>query len=361
MTESRLGRWGRAELRSPRALLVILIVVLFGTFAALKPMFLNGPFSIAPLMTTISIFTVVGLSQMMVLSVGHMNLAVGQLAGISSLVMGACFQNLKLPLLPGLAVGLVVGAALGGLAGWIIAQTGVNSFIVTLAMNFTLLGLIPTLYSSWSTGQAFTVQPPGFAELGTGTFADICWGDTCGSTAVPLLVIPALVCMALVGYFYSSTRIGRETLMTGSNVHAAELSGVPTKRRLILVHAVSGLLAAVAGFMLAASTGSFTPAIGSEFMLPSFLGPILGGTLLAGGAVSVIGTFLGITLTSVIRNGLLLFQVGIEALNVLLGAILLAALATDRVRLLLAKRRPPKTEESIATLAVELQDAEGNR
>src|SRR6185437_790891 len=139
MSDSRLRRWGRAELRSPRPLLVILIVVLFGIFATLKPMFLNGPFSIAPLITTISIFTVVGLSQMMALSVGHMNLAVGQLAGISSLVMGACFENLKLPLLPGLLVGLVVGAALGGLAGWIIAKTGVNSFIVTLAMNFTLL------------------------------------------------------------------------------------------------------------------------------------------------------------------------------------------------------------------------------
>jgi ribose transport system permease protein len=361
MTDTRPGRWARAELRSPRPLLVILIVVLVGIFAALKPMFLNGPFSISPLLTTISIFTVVGLSQMVVLSVGHMNLAVGQVAGISSLVMGACFQNLGMPLLAGLGIGLVVGAALGAAAGWIIAKTGVNSFIVTLAMNFTLLGLIPTLYSSWSTGQAFTVQPAGFTELGTGTFADICLGDTCGSNAVPLLIIPALICMALVGYLYTNTRIGRETLVTGSNLDAAELSGVPTARRVILVHAMSGLLAAAAGFMLAASTGSFTPAIGSEFMLPSFLGPILGGTLLAGGVVSVIGTFLGITLTSVIRNGLLLFQVGIETLNVLLGVILLAALATDRLRLVFARRRPPKAEESVATLAAELQDAEGNR
>jgi ribose transport system permease protein len=361
MKDSRIARWGRAELRSPRPLLVVLIVVLFAIFATLKPAFLNGPFVIAPLLTTISIFTVVGLSQMVALSVGHMNLAVGQLAGMGALVMGACFENLGLPLLAGLALGLLVSGLLGGLSGWIIARTGVNSFIVTLAMSFTLMGLIPTLYQRWSSGQAFTVQPEGFDAIGRGTFADICIGDVCGSSAVPLLILPALACMALVGYFYTFTRVGRETLVTGSNVHTAELSGVPTARRIMGVHAISGLLAGAAGFMLAASTGSFTPAIGSEFMLPSFLGPILGGTLLAGGVVSVIGTALGITLTAVIRKGLELFGVGLETLNVLLGVILLAALATDRIRLLFARRRPPKTEESAATLAVELQDSERTR
>jgi ribose transport system permease protein len=167
--------------------------------------------------------------------------------------------------------------------------------------------------------------------------------------------------MAIMWYLYSGTRTGRETLVTGSNPRTAELSGVPTGRRIILVHAISGILAGVAGFMLAASTGSFTPAIGSEFMLPSFVGPILGGTLLAGGVVSIVGTALGITLTAVIRKGLELFGVGLETLNVLLGVILLAALATDRIRLLFARRRAPRTEESIATLAVELQDTERTR
>ncbi|MFP3345178.1 hypothetical protein R0J87_22110, partial [Halomonas sp. SIMBA_159] len=85
---SRLGAAARAELRSPRALLVVLIIVLITTLAILQPAFLNGPFVIAPLLTTIAIFTVVGLAQMAVLSIGHMNLAVGQLAGIGALVTG---------------------------------------------------------------------------------------------------------------------------------------------------------------------------------------------------------------------------------------------------------------------------------
>ena len=358
---SRFRQVVHAEMRSPRALLVVLIVVLVVVLASLKPAFLNGPFVIAPLLTSIAIFTVVGLSQMVVLSVGHMNLAVGQLAGVGALVMGASFENLGLPLVAGLALGLAVSAALGALAGWIIAKTGVNSFIVTLAMSFALLGLIPTLYKAWSSGQAFTVLPGGFDTIGRATFADVCLLGYCGPNAVPLMVLPALACMGAVWYFYTCTRSGREVLVTGSNVSTAELSGVPTARRIILAHALSGLLAAAGGFLLASSIGSFTPAIGSEFMLTSFLGPILGGTLLTGGVVSIVGTALGITLTSVIRKGLELFGVGLEALNVLLGLILLAALATDRLRLVFARRRPGPREESAATLAVELEDAEAVR
>lgn len=355
---SDLGRAVRAEMRSPRALLLVLIAALIVVFAALRPAFLNGPFVIAPLLTSISIFTVVGLAQMVVLSVGHMNLAVGQLAGVGALVSGAAFENLGVPLLLGVALGIATGAGLGAVAGWIVSKTGVNSFIVTLAMSFALLGLIPTLYESWSTGQAFTKTPEGLQFLGRASFADLCAFGSCGPAAVPIIIVPALICMVVIGVFYGRSRLGREVLMTGSSIQAAELSGIPTTRRVILAHALSGLLAATAGILLAASTGSFTPGIGSEFMLASFLGPILGGTLLAGGVVSIVGTALGITLTSVIRKGLELFGVGLEMLNVLLGVILLAALATDRIRAVFARRRPSRSDQSAATLAARLDEAE---
>lgn len=139
--------------------------------------------------------------------------------------------------------------------------------------------------------------------------------------------------------------------MTGSNISASELSGIPTGRRVIVAHLLSGTLAALAGIMLGVSTGSFTAAIGSEFMLPSFLGPILGGTLLAGGFVSVAGTFLGTALTSVIRTGLEMTGVGVESLNIFLGLILLLALSAHRLRHLftaLAAPRKPGRSPSAA-------------
>lgn len=317
---------------SPKFLLIFIIISLVTIIGLMKPTFFNGPFVIAPLLASISIFTIVGLSQMVVLSIGHMNLAVGQMAAFGAMFSGIAFDIWKLPLLPGLIIGLIAGFSIGALTGWLIAKTGVNSFIVTLAMSFALLGLVPTIYAWLGTGSAFTFKPEGFEILGRGSFALICAGDVCGSDAVPLIIVPALFTVLLVGYMFSFTRAGRESLMVGSSVDASQLSAVPVAKRIILVHALSGLLASLAGFFLAASIGSFTPSIGSEFMLQSFVGPVLGGTLLTGGFVSVGGTVLGITLVLLIRKGLDLFGLGIETLNVLLGVILIVALSTDRLR-----------------------------
>ncbi len=328
----------RRFLATPRFFLIVLIIALVVVIGALKPSFFNGPFVIAPLLTSISIFTVVGLSQLVVMSVGHMNLAIGPMAAFGAMFAGMSFQLFGLPLWAGVVVGLLAGAAVGALSGWIIARTGVNSFIVTLAMSFALIGLVPTVYSWLTTGSAFTVKPDGLDVIGRASFATLCLGNVCGTNAIPIIVVPTIVTMAILGYLFTRTRIGRELLMTGSNVQAAELSGIPTSRRIILVHTLSGVLAALAGFLLAASTGSFTPGIGGEFMLQSFVGPILGGTLLAGGYVSITGTLLGITLTLLIRKGLDLFGVGIETLNILLGVILLIALSADRFRLIRTRR-----------------------
>jgi ribose transport system permease protein len=327
---------------TPRFFLVIIIAVLVVIFGAAKPAFFNGPFVIAPLITSISIFTIVGLAQMVVLSVGHMNIAVGQMASFGAMVSGIAFQLFEMPLVVGLLAGLLAGAAIGALTGWIIARTGVNSFIVTLAMSFALIGLVPTVYQWLSPAVAFTAKPDGFDFLGRESFDSVCVLGYCGTDSVPIISIAALITMLLIGYLYTRTRLGRELLVTGSNEKAAKLSGVATGSRIVIVHALSGTLAAFAGFLLAASIGSFTPSIGDEFMLQSFVGPILGGTLLAGGYVSITGTFLGITLALLIRKGLELFGFGIESLNVLLGLILLIALSSDRIRDI-RRRRAPRT------------------
>jgi ribose transport system permease protein len=153
------------------------------------------------------------------------------------------------------------------------------------------------------------------------------------------MVVFAVLPMLALGYLYSRTRLGRELLLTGSNPRAAELSGISVRRRVIAAHLLSGLLAGLAGFLLAVTTGSFRASIGEEFLLPSFLGAVLGGTALAGGVISVTGTFLGASLTLVIRKGLELLGIGLEYLNVYLGVILLLALSAERVRTLLFNRR----------------------
>ncbi|MEV5752782.1 ABC transporter permease [Actinoallomurus sp. NPDC052308] len=323
---------------NPRMGLLAVLVVLIVLFTSLRPTFLDTRLTLVPLQSDVSVYLVVGLSQLAVLSLGHMNMAVPRIAAISTFAAGLLYDKTGAPLPLDLLAGLATGAALGALAGLVIARTGVNSFVVTLAMDFALVGLVSLLYSHFTQGVAFARQPAGMASLGADTMADYCTGDVCGPP-IPLLVPFAVVALLIVGLVFRWSRIGREILMTGSNQKAAELSGIPVQARIIQAHALSGALAAFAGFLLAAENGAFSASVGGQFLLPSFLAPVLGGTLLAGGAVSVLGTLLGAGITQVIYKGLNLLQFQINQLQLYIGLVLLAALSLDRARHVLAERR----------------------
>jgi ribose transport system permease protein len=326
---------------NPRIGLVVLLILLVVLFSVLRPAFLDTQLTLVPLQSDISVYLVVGLAQLMVLALGHMNLAVGSMAATSAFAMGLVHDKLGFPLVPSLLAGLLVGALLGALAGLIISRTGVNSFVVTLALNFALTGLISILYTTVTDGVSFPDEPAGMGALRFDTFADYCAGNVCGPR-IPLVLPFAVVAALLVGLLFRFSRLGREILMTGANIRAAELSGIPTKNRIVQAHALSGLVAGLAGFLLAANNGAFSASIGDQFLLPSFLAPVLGGTLLVGGAVSVFGTVLGATLTQVIYKGLNLLQFQLDQLQLYIGLVLLAALSLDRVRHVIAQRRGAK-------------------
>jgi ribose transport system permease protein len=155
-----------------------------------------------------------------------------------------------------------------------------------------------------------------------------------GSVSI-LLVITLVVCAAL-SLFYRFTTLGRQMLAAGANARAADLSGIRTGRVIALCHALTGALAALAGLMLTARTGAAVPSmaghIGQDWLLPAFLAPVLGGTLLSGGRVSVIGTLLGAAFVTIMTSGLLLMRVGEFWILACLGVLLLLAVLTDRLR-----------------------------
>jgi ribose transport system permease protein len=324
---------------TPSLVLVVLIIVLVVIFGYYRPTIYSVDLVLFPMLRDLAIFAVVGLAQMCVLSIGHMNLAVGRMAAVGAMAAGAGYQYLHLTLASGLLLALIAGSLLGLLSGWLVARTGVHSFVVTLALDFALLGFVSLIYTTFTESAAFTSKPPGMNELRRASLADVCVARVCGSPAVPVLLLFALAAMLIIWLLYAHSRFGRELIAVGSSLRAAEMSGLPTGRRVILAHTLSGSLAALAGWLLAITTGSFKASIGAEFMLPSFLAPVLGGTLLAGGVISVVGTFLGAAFTQLIRRGLGLFEVGVEDLNIYIGVVLLLALSAERIRSLLGTRR----------------------
>jgi ribose transport system permease protein len=223
---------------------------------------------------------------------------------------------------------LISGLALGAVLGWIngvaIIRTGVNSFIITLASASLFSGGMLILTKAI----IYNGLPPTIAAFGRMRFGFVS----------PLLIIALLIGVALVVLF-RFTALGREILAAGANPRAAELSGVPVGRAIIVAHTLSGLLAASAGLMLLTRLGAAMPSVGEDWLLPSFLAPVLGGALLSGGSISVVGAMIGALLVTTIRSGLLIMQVGNFWLQLFLGVMLLAAVLLDRYRTVYAERR----------------------
>lgn len=316
-----------------RVVLTLLTIALFIFFGLRNSAFFNVDFVIYPLLRDGATLTVIGLAQLCVLSIGHLNLAVGRMAAVSALVAGASYQYWGLTLVQGAVLGVLAGVLLGAITGWIIVKSQVNAFIVTLAMDFALLGLVTFIYVTFTGATAaFTTKPAGMDYWRSKSLKDFCVAGICGPKSIPMMLLPAIICLILVSFMFSRTRLGRELLSTGSNLRAAKLSGIPVENRVMTAHIFSGTLAGIGGLMLAYTNGSFTAAIGSQVMLPSFLGPVLGGTLLAGGAVAVLGTFIGTMMTLVIRQGLSVQGIGLETLNIALGLVLLLALSVGQIQ-----------------------------
>jgi ribose transport system permease protein len=300
------------------------IVLLFWiVFASLAPGFIS-PFNLFAMSRTLAIDTVIGFSTMVVLATGGMNLAIGAIGVCSVMFAGYLMQVLSLPGPVALAGGLALGSLLGWINGFAIVRTGVNSFIITLASASLFNGGMLILTKA----VIFNGLPPTIAEFGR-----MRW-----DVVSPLLLVVLLIGSALIVLF-RLTALGREILAAGANARAAELSGVPVGRAIVIAHTLSGLLAASAGLMLLSRLGAAMPSVGQDWLLPSFLAPVLGGALLSGGSVSVVGAMIGALLVTTIRSGLLILQVGNFWLQLFLGVMLLLAVLLDRYRAVYAERR----------------------
>jgi ribose transport system permease protein len=174
--------------------------------------------------------------------------------------------------------------------------------------------------------EAYRDLPKAYTAFGKARWLDVGWLELS-----PLFFI-AIAATAAIYLLYRGTVLGRRMLATGANERAARLSGVPVARVVQVAHALSGLLASLAGVMLVSRLGSALPAIGDDWLLPSFAAPIVGGTLLSGGAVSVVGTLLGAVLIESVSVGLTLLNVPSFWIQLFVGLVLLLAVLLDRAR-----------------------------
>src|SRR3984957_13582772 len=303
--------------------LVVILVLLGAMFTSKSPGFLSS-FNLFVLGRSLAIDIVIGFSQMGGLATGGMNLSLGSIGVCFVMMGGYLMQVVGVPIACALA--LVLGGALGWLNGFTIAPICGNSSIVTLASANLFSGAMLILTKATPLN-ALPRSVAAFGQMRIG-----------GGWVSPMLAMAMAIGVALI-IFYRYSVIGRQSLATGAHPAGGEMSGVPVGRRVIAAHALSGVLAGVAGLLTVARVGAAMPAVGGQdWLLPSFLGPVLGGAALAGGFVSVGGTMLGAALVTTIRSDLLVMGIGSFWLDLFLGLFLLAAVLLQRYRGALSPR-----------------------
>ncbi len=249
-----------------------------------------------------------------VISCAEIDLSVGSIAGLSSVVSAMTIATYGL--VPGIIAGLAVGAIVGATNGALVSLLGIPSFLVTLGMLGIAFGI-----AQWITDSA--PQP-----ILNDTFNAIFGGGDIGP--IPGLMIWMALAVTIGAIVLNRTKFGRQVLATGGNRAAAEFTGVNTKRIKFSVLLISGLAASVAGMLYAGrlQSGRFQWGAGDE--LSAIAAVILGGTSLFGGSGAIIGTFMGALLIGLINNGLILAGLESSQQQVIRGVIIILAVALAR-------------------------------
>jgi ribose transport system permease protein len=296
--------------------ILIALAILIVAVSATSPGFLT-PFNMTSNLQSISIFFVVGLAQMSVLSLGHFNLAVGAMGCLSSVMMGFFMQEMGMPALVALPLGVLIAGGLGMVQGVLVAKSGINPFIITLALLSFYTGLAAILCQ----GVPYTAMAPGFYAL-----SEIQLGF------VPFIFVISVIIGVVIFFLFRFLKTGRRLLVCGANPLAAVYSGVNLDNTIIIGHTLSGLLCGLAGILQMVRFGAALLSIGNDWMMNSFMAAVLGGTLLSGGKISVVGTFIGAGLAMIINNALINWGVSSYSISVFLGGILILAYIIDRSR-----------------------------
>jgi ribose transport system permease protein len=304
---------------APGVALGLLLIDLVGmlVLSVITPAFLSS-YNLFVTGRDLSILLLVALAQMVVLSLGQMNLSIGSIGGLVAIIESGLMVRYGVPVPVALAAGLVLGIVCGVINGLLVYWTKINSFVLTLGTSYVFAGInlgithatpfyhIPNEISS-------------FGQARVGPF--------------PLMAAVTIVLTLVLAGFLYQVVLGRQLLAVGGNPVAARLSGLPIRRATLTAHAISGFLAAVAGTMLMAQLGQGQPTIGATWVLPSFAGPIIGGAALAGGSAPVLGTVLAMVLISLIDDGLVLVSADPFWVQFLIGALILGAVVLGRTRL----------------------------
>jgi len=310
---------------------LLIATIVAGTVLSVATKEFGTAFNIYTILQTAAVYAAIGLSQMVVLAVADMSLAVGGIAGLVTIAVGGLYGAQHWPVGAAIAAGVGLGLACGLVNGLIIAGMDLSGFIVTLATGTAFTGIAYGLTSAIP----YSNIPSALVNLGQGRVSFFSF-----------LLLPAIAMTLAVGAAFRWLPIGRSLLAVGGNREAALLSGISRERAIVVAHSVSGLLAGITAVMYIGVLQSATPATGSDWLIISFAVPIIGGTALVGGEAPALGCLVAAIVLAAINDVLIVLNVNKEAVEMAEGLLIFAAVISGRLgrsarHPWLIRRRPP--------------------
>lgn len=310
----------RRQFRWQQFMIFGALIVLVVIFSIASPNFLTTS-NVAGIMLATSVTGILALGTSFVIATGGIDLSLGTTMTLVS-VMLAVFGTsayLGLPFGVAIVLALIFGAGLGVVVGVVVAHLGIPPFIATLAMQMATMGA--SLIITGSTPQYFT-EIDGFRAVATGEIIP----------NLPNAVLIFLVLAVVAWFLMNKTLIGRYAVSIGSNEEATKISGVNTRRWTVYIYLTAFVFTAIAGIVMASRLNSAQPALGVGYELEAIAAVVIGGTSLAGGRTSIIGTVVGATLMATLNNGLQILGIAQEWQRIAVAVVIIVAVWADTLR-----------------------------
>lgn len=313
-TENKAAVFLRENLGIIIALLVL--CVLLAVLPATSSSFLSTQ-NVFNILRQISTNMLIACAMTMVIILGGIDLSVGSIIALSGVIAAGCVSRYQLPIAAALIAGVLVGLLIGVFNGFVICKTTIPPFIVTLATMNIARGLAKV----YTGGSPVRVVTKTWQFIGAGYIGP-----------VPVPVIIMIVVIVITALMMNKTKLGRHIYAVGGNTQAARFSGIKVSRVKFIVHAYAGLMAGLAGIILASRMYSGQPTAGEGAEMDAIAAVVVGGTSMAGGSGKIGGTIIGALIIGVLNNGLNLVNVNSFWQDVVKGVVILLAVLIDYLR-----------------------------
>ncbi len=306
----------RRLLRSNILGIIVTLIIECVILSLLSPYFLTSR-NLLNVLRSISITGTVAVGMTMVLISGGLDLSVGSVIGLGGIVTAYALTSWGMSLGLAFLVGIASGAVVGLAISLIVTRLNINSFIVTLGFLSVCRGLVYV----FSTGANIKVTDPLIIWLGQGRIWE-----------VPVPVVVMILFVVVGTLFLRYTTPGRFIYAVGGNERAARLSGVNVERIRLLVFILTSSLAAFAGIILVGKLGTAEVIGGTGAEIDIIAAVIIGGTSLAGGRGTIVGSIIGAAIIGVLKNGFILLGLPIAAQTIGIGVVVILSVMIDSLR-----------------------------